>query len=181
MNWFQRLLCPDSNKIAQLEKVLAAKDDKIKWMESQKGRSATPDFLFDSSLVKTISGAKLRDVLTDAFPGKDIMLNDGEFKYTTLAEVQRWASFDPTNELTYRAEELDCDKFALTDMAQFKSENNYQLGNVVFGLARGNAPVGYHEWNIAYVEEGIIMCEPQTDQIWKWNDNKEYKPDFIYI
>lgn len=182
MHWIQKLLCPDSGKIAQLEKALAEKEEKIKWFEAQKGRGATPDFKFDSSLVKNISGDKLRAILEEAFQGKEIMLNDGEYKYTTFAEVQRWASFDPTNELTYRAEELDCDKFALTDMAAFKSENNYQLGNVAFGIGRGNAVgIGYHEWNIAYVKEGIIMLEPQTDKIWMWEDNKDYRPDFIYI
>ncbi len=181
MSWIQRLFCPESGRIAQLEKDLAAKEEKIKWMNEQKERGATPDFIFDSNLVKSITSDEIRDILTDAFPGKEIMLNDGTYQYTTLAEVQRWASFDPTNELKYRAEELDCDKYALVDMANFKSENNFQIGNAVFGIGRGQAPIGYHEWNIAYVEEGIIMLEPQTDQIWKWEDNKDYKPDFIYI
>lgn len=186
MNWIQKLFCPNSSEtIEQLEKENANRYDLIRKLRAdnaQLKKGVIPsDFKFDDTLVKTISGEKLHTILRDAFPGKEIMLNDGTFKYTTLAEVQRWASFDPTNELKYRADELDCDKFALTDMANFKSENNYQLGNVAFGIGRGNAPVGYHEWNIAYVQEGIIMLEPQNDNIWKWDDNKEYKPDFIYI
>lgn len=186
MNWIQRLFCSKSSKIIeQLEGENAKRYDLIKQLQAdnaQLKRGILPsDFKFDNTQVKTISGDKLRTILKEAFPGKEIMLNDGNFKYTTLAEVQRWSSFDPTSELKYRADELDCDKFALTDMANFKSENNYQLGNAVFGIGRGYAPVGYHEWNIAYVEEGIIMLEPQNDKIWKWDDNKDYNPDFIYI
>lgn len=194
MDWLQFLFGNNGKRISELEiesanraaaiRMLSEDNGRLKQENAQlkKGVVTTPDFSFNPALVETITAGNLRVILKHAFPGAEIMLNDITYQYTTLAEIQRWASFDPTNELKYRAEQLDCDKFALTDMANFKSENNYQLGNAVFGIGRGNAAgIGYHEWNIAYVAEGIITLEPQTDLITKWNDNQDYKPDFIYM
>lgn len=194
MDWLQFLFGNNGKRISELEiesanraaaiRMLSEDNGRLKQENAQlkKGVVTVPNFSFDPALVETITAENLRVILSHAFPGAEVMLNDITYQYTTLAEVQRWASFDPTNELKYRAEQLDCDKFALTDMANFKSENNYQLGNAVFGIGRGNAAgIGYHEWNIAYVAEGLITLEPQSDKITNWKDNQDYNPDFIYV
>lgn len=194
MGWIQRLFCPNGDKIASLLQENAKKTEDILKLTSDNlvlkqelnvlksgDKPVSPEFVFDSSCVKQITTGKLRTILSEAFPGTEIKLADTTYQYTTLAELQRWNSFDPTNELKYRAEQLDCDKYALTDMANFKSENNYQLGNGVFGIAWGSVPFGYHAWNIAYADEELIMVEPQHDTLMLWKDDKTYKPDFIYI
>lgn len=196
MNWVWKWLCgcPDSGKIAQLQQDNANLTEAIKSqndacakikneLEITTAKLDTRNFMFDSAYIKTIPSRELDMVLSERFLDADIKLADVTYQVTSLVEIQRWASFDPTNELSWRAEVMDCDKFALTDCADIKKENNYQLGNLAFGEAWGQTEIGYHAWNICYADGEIYFLEPQSDYIFKYSDTSihNYKPDFIKI
>ncbi len=193
LSWIQKLMqslfrapcedvAPYKQEIAYLKKQLA--ESRLK----DKGIDTT--FVFDEASIKTITAIDLRKILNKAFPHTEINLNDNVYRYTSVHDVQKWASYDPTNEILFRRDVADCDKFALTDMANFKSENNYQIGNAVFGIARGKTEREYHTWNIclAQIEDSfsspdLFFLEPQSDEMWNvtYKVVHDYRPDFIYI
>ncbi len=192
LSWIQNLMrdiikpCEDvqpyKQEIAYLKKQLS------EFRLKDKGIDTT--FVFDADSIKTIKAPDLYEILDTSFPGTEIKLNDNVYQYTSVHEVQKWASYDPTNEIPFRQEVADCDKFALTDMANFKSENNYQIGNAVFGIARGKTEREYHAWNIclaqiedSFPEPDLFFLEPQSDEMWNvtYKIVHDYRPDFIYI
>ncbi len=192
--WIQKLMKGSLFRKQQPYDNVAPLKQEIAYLKTQlaefrlKNTGIDTTFQFDESSIKTITATDLYEILDTSFRHvQQIKLADDEYRYTSLTEVQRWASSDPTNELEYRKNVIDCDKFALTDMANFKSENNYQLGNSVFGIVWGDANGIYHAWNIALVYDQentrLVNLEPQTDLIWHVKDStvNDYKPDFIYI
>ncbi len=184
LSWIQKWFKPCEDT-APLKQEIACL--KMHLAESRlKGTDTT--FVFDGKSIKTIKANDLYKILDTTFSAvQQIRLADTIYQYTSLKEVQRWASFDPTSEIPYRSEVMDCDKFALTDMADFKKENNYQLGNSALGLCWGVSEHGYHAWNLSLVYEAenlyIAFLEPQTDLIFHCKDTTvhDYQPDFIYI
>ncbi len=190
LSWIQKWFKPCEDT-APLKQEIACL--KMHLAESRhKEKSTDTTFVFDEESIKTIKGDHLYSLLNTAFPKAELKLADDEYQYTSLYEVQRWASYDPTNLLPWRKTVLDCDKFALTDMADFRREQDYRMGNAAFGMIWGNTTeYGYHAWNICLAQlidtdapdPDLFFLEAQSDQIWNIQNKSihNYQPDFIYI
>lgn len=196
MGWFDFLFGQKDNEVERLKaeiKRLEAdgkhKNELIQYLQHQKAISQPIDtsFTWEKSRIEPIMGGLLREDVKNTFPDlNELKIARRVYKYTSLEEVQRWASFDPTNEIPYRTNEFNCENYALLDMAQFRAEDNFTFSNGAFGFCWGYAFINgthiYHAWNICYADGKLYFLEPQSDSIFLTTDtNHDYKPDFIYI
>lgn len=159
--------------------------DSIQDLRAEITRIAGKQQFFFTEEPKLLSGARLRSELTQLFPSAEIKLADVGYKYVSLGEIKRFILWDTDNELSYRVDVFDCNNYALQLMAHFKFVDAHKLGNGSFGIAWGPTPMGYHAFNIAYADGKILFIEPQTDELWSFEDNKingkNYMVDFIMM
>lgn len=83
----------------------------------------------------------------------------------------------------YVKDKFDCEDFALLFAARVLER--YQINTCA--VAIGQSPYGYHGFNIFFAWEGGerglrgYILEPQTGEIWSFDDSSGYEPDLILI
>ena len=68
---------------------------------------------------------------------------------------------------TYESQKMDCDDFAILMKGLISAE----FGINACAIALGDVPQGYHAYNIARTEDGWVMIEPQTGEVFEFGGN----------
>lgn len=115
-----------------------------------------------------MSWTQLKEMLSENENMQEIVLWDGLYKYSDFSDMLRIIKNDIVRFNKYRAEEYDCDNFAMTftGLVPFL----YGVNNVGIAVGRivdDNGKVSYHAWNVILARKTdgtpmLYMYEPQT-------------------
>ena len=119
-----------------------------------------------------ISGFKTYLKVAWACKTPAVLMLDREYKIIPTETLKAIAK-EITEQFTYINDISDCDDAALL----FKASASRQKENGV-GMIYGKTPNGWHAWNLALCEEGIVEVEPQTAGLGK---RKGYKAWMVII
>lgn len=117
-----------------------------------------------------ITWIMLEEMLKENDNVKQIVLWDGRYKYPSFIDMLRIIATDITKFAKYRAEEYDCDNYAMTFAGLVPFMYGVNNVGIVVGKvidARTGRLKGYHAWNvfIAMKEDNrpmLYMYEPQN-------------------
>ena len=130
--------------------------------------------------MKKITAKQLKELVSEQFPTLGFQwVPDKEFIIPTLAEVQAVIESTHVERLKFMDAINDCDDFALQLHAAVNLHRAEQARKMeipsdqhvpwAFGEAFGIMFQGeryQHSCNVAAVEEGVFLIEPQTDEMW---------------
>jgi len=77
---------------------------------------------------------------------------------------------------TYVSAKMDCEDFAIL----LKGLVSSFFGLNAFAVAFGKTPMGYHAFNMLRTEDGWLLFEPQTGDIFELGQ-KKYEPEWVLI
>jgi len=118
-----------------------------------------------------------------------VILWDGTYKFTDFETMMKIIKYDMVKWQEYRAEEYDCDNFAMTfaGLVPFM----YGVNNVGIAIGRvidNNGKVGYHAWNVFIAmksngEPELYMYEPQSGKFTSYKSGRigswRYEPEYV--
>ncbi len=131
--------------------------------------------------MKLIKSSKIRKMIKDMWPNfkklEEIYLQDGFYLSPKLTELEIAVKESNVAKMKNLG---DCDDYALFSNAFVKkyfidkgmNKFNGKIYTIAYGEANGTMWNGWsdaHTANIAICEEGLILVEPQTEEIWKPN------------
>jgi len=113
----------------------------------------------------------LYSIINAACPNAWIKLSDKNYNVTSYGEYMRFIEWDDTDMLVYKANDLDCDDFAI------RLHGNISIpfwSSLAFGHMHTETPSGNHAVNwFVDDENNFYVVEPQNDNIFllprNWN------------
>jgi len=118
---------------------------------------------------------------------RNIWLSDLEYEFPTRDQLESVIARDHTERLDMRGYQFDCDDFALQLSAAVnlyhgqqdqRSEAPWPFGQIMGRKFKGKKQS--HTCNICVLEDGVLLIEPQTDEIWE-ADPDDDDPYFIKV
>ena len=114
----------------------------------------------------SISADNVISQLKGIWPGlKEIWCFDNEYGIMTFSDLKGWISTRWLDISSIKANNPDCDDYALQQHAIVKREMNLAFGEA-FGTKFEGVNV-YHSLNIAVCDEGPFLIDPKKRKIWK--------------
>jgi len=87
-------------------------------------------------------------------------------------ELEQWLATDETDEIQYSKPNFVCGDFAVMLSLHAKTEQ-WDIGVVaVFGHTESDESFA-HAFNAMICEEGLVYVEPQTDEVWSYENHEE--------
>lgn len=130
-----------------------------------------PDFVFEVGNIRT--------EISNLWPRSDLFMADAYYWKPRLSHLHQAMADDLTDREKYREQSNDCDDFALHTHSRIKArvknlifkrgDGSYYGCTIPFGEVWGMKFRGremHHAINICVCREGVMLIEPQTDEIW---------------
>ncbi len=141
------------------------------WIKKEKPKPEIELLSMQSEQVKSEMG--LRRLL---YP---CLLDEGQrYYYTTAkdwAEIFSWIYFD-FKMPSYISARMDCEDFAFL----LKGLVSAFFGLNYFGWTVGTIPGGYHGFNLFRTEDGLLLFEPQTGEMFQIGE-QGYRPEYVLL
>lgn len=94
-------------------------------------------------------------------------------KTPTVTELQIWLMSDTTNSVRYSDPNFICGDFAVMLAMHAKTKNWDMTVVVVYGYDADTDEDFAHAFNAIRTTEGLVYIEPQTDEVWYYEDYRE--------
>lgn len=119
-------------------------------------------------------GSTVESILKKRYPNAFVVLLDHTYKVPNMKDFFNWLKIDMTNEKKYKADDFDCEDFAM----KVYSNSREQFGSITFGMVMNSDPA--HAYNVIICEdedgEAVIFdLEPQNDTI------TEYSKETVWL
>jgi len=120
-------------------------------------------------IVDIVDARTIRNRLREACPKlAHTFLSDEEYQITNKRSIQKFLELDDTDKNKYVPVWFDCDDFSYRLMGQF---HRGKWACLAFGIAWSQT----HAYNIAVLDEGVFIIEPQTDKLLLLTGKVEWK------
>ena len=120
-----------------------------------------------------ITVQQIENMLTDIWPGlNQVWCFDQEYVYPTLEDIKQFVAKNSMDISDIKAENPDCDDFALQLHAKVKRFHNWSFGEAFCNKVAGWSVL--HNLNICVCQEGVFLIDPKPNRIWQadtTNDN----------
>ena len=98
----------------------------------------------------------------------------------SIAVLQDWLLEDKTDEMEYNYPNFVCTEFAVMLAIHARAED-YDMGVVwIQGYINGTLEAFNHVLNAIVTTEGLVYVEPQSDQVWWYDDHQAMTAGRVY-
>lgn len=119
-----------------------------------------------------ITVKEIHAILNSVWPDlQQIWCFDPEYIYPTRDEVKKFVSENGINIGDIKAENPDCDDYALQLHAKIKLYANWSFGEVFANKIQGWSLL--HSLNICCCQEGVVLIDPRTAHVWLADAEKD--------
>jgi len=115
---------------------------------------------------------EIQKSLNDIWPDlQQIWCFDQEYVYPTIEEVTQFVTESGIDISEIKAENPDCDDFALQLHAKVKRFVNWSFGEVFASKVQGWSKL--HNLNICCCQDGVFLIDPRPKRIWQADSNND--------